>query len=206
MQVKFDLGRVMIEPDAALVLDAAGQEADFFLYKHGIGDCGEEDPSANDFRQLVKSRYRTLKGQIIEVLTFVRKQETYVYTLPNTITSDGNVYRYDADGAVPETPAATSTTVESPSDLHTLPTSIDFNAHVWDGCTVGSSYDADGAGCATSTDKTTTLESPPDQPTSPKSIGINGYGYDADGAVPETPAATSTTIESPSDTDVQMND
>jgi hypothetical protein len=213
MQVKFDLGRVMIGQDAALALDVSGQDADFFLCKHARGDCGEENPSANDFQLLVVSRYRTLHGQIIEVMTFVREQVTYVHTLPTSISANGFIY--DVDCAVCKIGTDT-TSVEPPPHLDTLPNSIDINAHIYDGDCAVQTYDSDCALCATSTDTTTTMESLPHLDTLPNSIDINGYIYEADGAVreaydadcavPETTADTSTTIESPSDTDMHLSD
>jgi hypothetical protein len=153
MRVKFDLGRVIIGQDAALALEVSGQEADFFLCKHARGDGGEENPSANDFYVVVKSKYRTLKGQILEVVTFVREQKTYVDTLPRSI--DSNSYVYDTDYGVGETATDILTTTESP-DPHTPTTSIDINN--------GLIYDADGP-IGPTFDTSTTLESPADSDT-----------------------------------------
>jgi hypothetical protein len=38
MPAKFELGKVIIKENAALVLAKAGQDADFFLAKHAAGD------------------------------------------------------------------------------------------------------------------------------------------------------------------------
>ena len=44
MPAKFELGKVTIKDDAALVLARAGQDADFFVAKHAAEDWGGREP------------------------------------------------------------------------------------------------------------------------------------------------------------------
>jgi hypothetical protein len=48
MPPKFELGKVTIKADAALILARAGQDAEFFLAKHAAGDWGEGSPDQNE--------------------------------------------------------------------------------------------------------------------------------------------------------------
>jgi hypothetical protein len=48
MSARFDLGKVILREDAAIVLARAGQDADFFLAKHAADDWGEEDPTRHE--------------------------------------------------------------------------------------------------------------------------------------------------------------
>jgi hypothetical protein len=147
MQMKFDLGRVIIQQEAVLALEVSGQEADFFLCKHGRGDCGEDNPSLNDFQRLVKSRYRTLKGQILDIVTFVQKQETYVVALPNvalptTRTGEGQVDSYEGGCAVCPTSTDTITPAD-PFDVATEPNSSDNIGVIYDAADpIGPIYDS----------------------------------------------------------------
>lgn len=73
---KFELGKVVATPGALEMIEAAGQEPDFFLAKHCAGDWGStevEDAKANDEAVntggRIMSIYRTLLGNEVWVLT-----------------------------------------------------------------------------------------------------------------------------------------
>jgi hypothetical protein len=87
MQPKFELGKVVVKEEAALVLAWAGQDADFFLGKHAAGDWGDEAPGRNEHGlregSMVWSSYRTLRGHQLMVLTFLERQETHVFCPPS---------------------------------------------------------------------------------------------------------------------------
>jgi hypothetical protein len=78
-----------VKDDAALALALAGQDPAFFIEKHAAGDWGEEDAARNEqgLREgsMVLSRYRTLRGGEILVLTSLGKAETFVFRPPPTI-------------------------------------------------------------------------------------------------------------------------
>ena len=72
----FELGRTVATPAALEVIEAAGQQASFFLQKHVGGDYGEVsagDAQANDDAiktgERLLSIYRTLLGVEVWVLT-----------------------------------------------------------------------------------------------------------------------------------------
>jgi hypothetical protein len=83
MPPKFELGKIIVKEDAGLALVRAGQDADCFLTKHAAGDWGEENPALNEqgLREgsMVFSRYRTLRGQELLVITFLNRKETYLF-------------------------------------------------------------------------------------------------------------------------------
>jgi hypothetical protein len=89
MPPKFDLGKVIVKDDAALVLARAGQDADFFLAKHAAGDWGEENAAQNEQAlqdgQMVLSRYRTLWGQELLVFTTSDRQQIYLFCPPSPV-------------------------------------------------------------------------------------------------------------------------
>jgi hypothetical protein len=89
MAGKFELGKIILKDEAVYALTLAGQDAGFFLLKHASGDCGEEDHAMNEqgLREgsAVLSRYRTLRGHEIFVVTLLAKQETYLFCPPNTV-------------------------------------------------------------------------------------------------------------------------
>jgi hypothetical protein len=121
VQPKFDLGKVIVKQDAATALELAGQDAGFFLRKHASGDCGEADSSFNDPQHLFLSRYHTLKGHAIEVLTFVRRKETYLYCQPNYVNSyDLTSCESPQDVDYPDT-ALCETSTDSPTLLESPP-------------------------------------------------------------------------------------
>jgi hypothetical protein len=68
MSTKFDLGKVIIKENAALVLAKAGQDADFFLAKHLAGDWGDGNAGQNEQALLegsmLWSTYRTLRAAL----------------------------------------------------------------------------------------------------------------------------------------------
>lgn len=73
---KFELGRTVGTPGALEALEAAGQDASFFLQKHVTGDWGSVD--ADDARanhaaiqtgERILSVYKTLLGVEVWVLT-----------------------------------------------------------------------------------------------------------------------------------------
>jgi hypothetical protein len=86
MSAKFELGKVIVKEDAGQALVHAGQDAEFFLAKHAAGDSGEEDATRNEqgLREgsMVFSRYRTLRGQELLVVTFLARRETYLFCPP----------------------------------------------------------------------------------------------------------------------------
>ncbi len=86
MSPKFEVGKVTIKDDAALVLAKAGQDADFFLAKHAAGDWGEGSPDQNEqaLREghMLLSVYRTLWGQLLLVSTFQNRRETVLFCPP----------------------------------------------------------------------------------------------------------------------------
>lgn len=76
MTPKFDLGATVATPDALEALEAAGQEASFFLNRHVCGDWGcvsDGDAKLNDAALKdggrLMSVYTTLKGEWIWVVT-----------------------------------------------------------------------------------------------------------------------------------------
>jgi hypothetical protein len=89
MEPSFRLGKVMVKEEAAFALALAGQDAAFFLDKHAAGDWGEEDHGRNEQglreRSLILSKYHTLRGHEILVVTFLGKGETYLICPPNSI-------------------------------------------------------------------------------------------------------------------------
>jgi hypothetical protein len=89
MSLKFPLGKVTVKEEAAYALAVVGQDASFFLDKHAAGDWGEEDQDLNEraLREghVVVSKYRTLRGHEIFVVTFSDKQETYLFCPPNSV-------------------------------------------------------------------------------------------------------------------------
>lgn len=73
---KFELGRIVATPGALEVIEAAGQEASFFLQKHASCDWGSvdaDDARANDAAiqtgERILSVYKTLLGVEVWVLT-----------------------------------------------------------------------------------------------------------------------------------------
>jgi hypothetical protein len=89
VQPRFDLGTVTVREEATLALALAGQDATFFLDKHATGDWGEGNPEQNEraLREgsMVSSKYRTLRGHELRVVTFLGKRETYLFTRPNRV-------------------------------------------------------------------------------------------------------------------------
>jgi hypothetical protein len=86
---KFSLGMVVAKEDAALVIDQSGQDWDFFLERHAAGDWGDVDElgwRANDEALanggLILSKYRTLRGWGILVLTRPDRSETTIFLPP----------------------------------------------------------------------------------------------------------------------------
>jgi hypothetical protein len=105
MAGKFELGKIIVKDEALYALTLAGQDAAFFLEKHASGDCGYDRPERNkqglQERSMVMSRYRTLLGQEIFVITFLADQETYLFCPPNAIIRDFPLY-YAARPRQPE--------------------------------------------------------------------------------------------------------
>jgi hypothetical protein len=89
MQPKFELGKVILKADAGLALVRAGQDAEFFLAKHAASDWGEGNPVQNDQAlrdgHMLLSRYRTLRGQELLIITFQNRKETYLFCPPPPI-------------------------------------------------------------------------------------------------------------------------
>jgi hypothetical protein len=89
MPPQFELGKIIVREDAGFALVASGQDAAFFLAKHAAGDWGEEGPALNEqgLREgsMVFSRYWTLRGHELLVLTFLACQETYLFCPPPLI-------------------------------------------------------------------------------------------------------------------------
>jgi hypothetical protein len=138
MKPKFDLGRIVVK-----LLAAAVQDKEFFLDKHAMGDWGEEDVPLNEQGlrdgSLVMSRYKTLCGEPLCVLSFLRTKETVLYRGPNSgawyVTeslpqSPIDQFSYTmSDGH--ETTAHTSTLIESPT-TPTLPSATaDSFGYTW---------------------------------------------------------------------------
>lgn len=96
MTPKFPLGKVTIKEEAVYALSLAGQDASFFIDKHAAGDCGEEDVARNEVSlregHMVVSKYRTLRGHEILVVTFPDKQETYLFCPPNSVIKHVPLY------------------------------------------------------------------------------------------------------------------
>ena len=89
MQPRFPLGKIVVKEDAAVALQSAGQDASFFLAKHASGDWGEAPADVNE-RGLAEgsmalSRYRTLWGHDLYVITFLEKGETVLFLPPNSL-------------------------------------------------------------------------------------------------------------------------
>jgi hypothetical protein len=86
MPPKFELGKVIVKDDAALALARAGQDAAFFLAKHASGDWGEGNAAQNEqaLREghMLLSRYRTLRGRELLIVTFPHRKETYLFCPP----------------------------------------------------------------------------------------------------------------------------
>jgi hypothetical protein len=89
MNPKFPLGKVTVKQEAAYALALAGQDAAFFLEKHASGDWGEETKALNEQGlqqgRMVMSKYHTLRGHEIYVMTFPDLQETYLCCPPNSV-------------------------------------------------------------------------------------------------------------------------
>jgi hypothetical protein len=89
MSPKFPLGKVTVQEEAAYALSLAGQDASFFLDKHASGDWGEGDHARNErgLREgsMALSKYRTLRGHEILVVTFPARQETFLFCPPNSV-------------------------------------------------------------------------------------------------------------------------
>jgi hypothetical protein len=89
MPPKFELGKVIVKEDAGMALVRASQDAEFFLAKHAAGDSGEEDPARNEQAlrdgHMLLSRYRTLRGRELLVVTFPDRKETYLFCPPPSI-------------------------------------------------------------------------------------------------------------------------
>jgi hypothetical protein len=92
MSVNFELGKVIIKEDAAFVLARAGQDTDFVLAKHLAGDWGDGNAVQNEqaLREgsMLWSTYRTLRGQELLVVTFLGRQETYLFCPPPPVVVD----------------------------------------------------------------------------------------------------------------------
>jgi hypothetical protein len=62
------------------------------LAKHAARDWGEEDPARNEQAMrdghMLLSRYRTLRGQALLVLTFPDRKETYLFCPPPPVVVD----------------------------------------------------------------------------------------------------------------------
>ena len=106
MQPRFDLGQVTVKEEAALALAIAGQDAAFFLEKHATGDWGEGNPERNEraLREgsMVSSKYRTLLGHEIRVITLLDKRETHVFTEPNSVIEYVSLVDFVSWGKPPE--------------------------------------------------------------------------------------------------------
>lgn len=89
MPARFELGKITVREDAAIALALAGQEPTFFLDMHASGDWGEQDVASNEEGLcqgiMVMSRYRTLRGHEIIVMTSFSKGETYLFCPPETV-------------------------------------------------------------------------------------------------------------------------
>ena len=89
MQPRFPLGKVIVRAEAGLAMKRAGLDADFFLDKHAAGDCGDANLAHNErgLREgsLVLSKFHTLRGHEILVITFPDKGETHLVCPPNSI-------------------------------------------------------------------------------------------------------------------------
>jgi hypothetical protein len=90
MPPKFELGKVFLKQAAGLALARAGQDAAFFLAKHEAGDWGAENQAQNEqgLREghILLSRYRTLRGQELLVLTTGDRKQTYLFCPPSPVT------------------------------------------------------------------------------------------------------------------------
>lgn len=88
--MKFSLGPITVKEEAALALSVSGQEFTFFVGKHVEGDWGEADAEMNEkgLREgtLVLSKFRTLRGHEIHVITFLNpnRNETCVFVPPSS--------------------------------------------------------------------------------------------------------------------------
>lgn len=86
---RFSLGTITVKDDAALALQWSGQEASFFLEKHQNGDWGNAEADTNEKGlvegTLVLSRYRTLFGHDLHVLTFLKTNETVLFCPPDSV-------------------------------------------------------------------------------------------------------------------------
>jgi hypothetical protein len=89
MQTKVPLGKITIKDEAAFALALAGQDPAFFLEKHASGDWGEEGAADNEEGlqegSMVVSKFHTLRGHEIYVVTFLDKHETCLFCPPNSV-------------------------------------------------------------------------------------------------------------------------
>jgi hypothetical protein len=83
MRPKFELGQIVATPAALQALNDAGQEPDFFLGQHVVGNwgtVGQEDWQLNDealkLGERLLSAYTTLKGVRIWVITEADRTST----------------------------------------------------------------------------------------------------------------------------------
>ena len=85
MKASFQLGRMFLTPGAIEALEAAGQDANEFLYRHAQGEWGDlsdEDKRENEFSVdkplRIFSAYHTAKGEKIWVITEADRSATTV--------------------------------------------------------------------------------------------------------------------------------
>jgi hypothetical protein len=83
MEPRFDAGKIRIQDEAMAALACSGQDPDFFLEKHVLGDWGEGSTTFNEeglrVGSLVLSRFRTLRGMAIWIFTLLGTNETFVF-------------------------------------------------------------------------------------------------------------------------------
>jgi hypothetical protein len=91
----FPLGKVTIKQHAAHVMALAGQDADFFLNMHARGIWGDGDAEGNDQSSrdgsMIVSRYHTLKGDRIMVITFSDRSETVLFSPPDDVLDSNSL-------------------------------------------------------------------------------------------------------------------
>ena len=90
---KFELGKLVVTPSAARVLQQSGSSADEVLSRHAEGDWGEVSEQERDVNERglseqfnLVSNYRMADDQFITVFTKADRSMTMIHLRPQTPT------------------------------------------------------------------------------------------------------------------------
>jgi hypothetical protein len=88
-QPLFPIGDIILKQEAQLALMLSAQDADFFIRKHVLGEWEGEEQIKNLLAvaegQMVWSKFRTLKGHELHVMTTSDRTQTFIFTPPNSV-------------------------------------------------------------------------------------------------------------------------